>query len=843
MAPPLEHLFVAGYVDSEPFRSTLKVFNQGPPLRERRTHSQTLLRQLQLLSQASGRLDERRRELELPTQVGMTIALEISPQGSVDYFRQLEWSSDGIEVLSAVDAGGTEIVSLHVPEGKLSAFERRIREYMTRDGKPPKDGSAPKPKNAALVNAIASFRMAAFDELWTDTPDPPDAEVNAWYQVWLRLKPGGGAFTRAAFADVATKFNLTVDTGYVSFPGRTVVAVHGTRNALQNALELLDMVAEIRSVTPTAAFFLANIKPFEQAQWIANLRDRTTFPGRGSPSYVTLLDTGVNRGHPLLAAGLHEDDLHAVGAAWGSADHHGHGTEMAGLVLHGDLTPALAGGQPNDITHRLESVKILPPNGANAPHLYGWVTAQAAQVVQTTHPARNRTFAMMTTSTGHTAGLPSEWSAQIDRLAFGLGQTDTGALLPDGRIPQLFVLSAGNVDWTDWHRYPVVNDVSAIENPGQSWNALTVGAYTRLTDIDGTAWPSLRALSPRGGLSAASRTTLLWRQSWPFKPDVVAEGGNASRDATRGDITVGPESLRLLTTSHDVARSPLTESGDTSAAAAEVARICGILQTRYPSYWPETIRALVVHGARLTPQMLATLPLVPNAQNKRNVLRRYGYGAVDLNRSTVSLASEPTLVLQEEITPYARQDGKVKLGNLNMHSLPWPRDQLLALGERQIALRVTLSYFIEPNPAARGWQSKFRYQSHGLRFAVNAATETLDRFRQRINLLVRETTDGEEQESMPDPDREGWFLGATLRTRGSIHSDAWFGTAAKLAAKSHIAVFLVGGWWKDWSGSNRDDESVRYALVVTLDVLDGADIDIYTPIATLIGVPIPIEGT
>ncbi len=115
----------------------------------------------------------------------MTVALEISPAGAVDYFRKLEWSNDGIEVLSSVDAGGTEIVSLYVPEGGLSAFERRIIEYASKDGKPPKNGSPPKPKNAALVNAIASFRMAAFDELWTDTIDPPEAATEAWYQVLI----------------------------------------------------------------------------------------------------------------------------------------------------------------------------------------------------------------------------------------------------------------------------------------------------------------------------------------------------------------------------------------------------------------------------------------------------------------------------------------------------------------------------------------------------------------------------------------------------------------------------------------------------------------------------------
>ena len=33
-----------------------------------------------------------------------------------------------------------------------------------------------------------------------------------------------------------------------------------------------------------------------------------------------------------------------------------------------------------------------------------------------------------------------------------------------------------------------------IENPGQAWNALTVGACTHLTHIDAAKWPSLTAL-------------------------------------------------------------------------------------------------------------------------------------------------------------------------------------------------------------------------------------------------------------------------------------------------------------------------------------------------------------
>jgi len=39
---------------------------------------------------------------------------------------------------------------------------------------------------------------------------------------------------------------------------------------------------------------------------------------------------------------------------------------------------------------------------------------------------------------------------------------------------------------------------------------------------------------------------------------------------------------------------------------------------------------------------------------------------------------------------------------MHLHDLPWPTEQLQALGGAQVTLRITLSYFIEPNPGERG---------------------------------------------------------------------------------------------------------------------------------------------
>ncbi|ALT79280.1 hypothetical protein AT984_20855 [Paucibacter sp. KCTC 42545] len=469
--------------------------------------------------------------------------------------------------------------------------------------------------------------------------------------------------------------------------------------------------------------------------------------------------------------------------------------------------------------------------------------------VEQRNPDRQRVFATMTTAIGPGAGKPSEWSATIDQLAFGLNGLEpyaSGVNWPAGELRQrLFVLSAGNVPWEAWSAYPQINYLTSIEDPGQAWNALTVGACTHRVDVDRGNWPNAKQIAPEGGLSPASTTSLLWRNSWPIKPDVVAEGGNATLNP-QPHVSVGPESLRILTTSHRQDVSPFTESGDTSAAAAEVGRICAILRARYPAYWEETIRALVVHGARFTPHMRSQLPAHHDKADIKNLLRTYGFGKVSMANSLISSEQAPTLVVQDDIVPYRSEEGQIKLNQLKLHALPWPAQALRDLGGSNVEMRVTLSYFIEPNPSRRGWQSKFRYQSHGLRFAVKGASETEDRFNQRINKLEREEADLDGAESMSDPDRMDWEIGAQLRSRGSLHSDVWTGTAAALADKSHVAVFPVGGWWKDWNGSGRAGVSVPYSLVISIRPLDeiAAEIDFYTPIQIAIAVVngVPIEG-
>jgi hypothetical protein len=844
--PDLDHLFIVGAVEGQEFKSPLSVRPRPLPDRDRNNHGNRLLTQLGRLATEAERLRQLRATSGTSEHQGMAIALEISPPGTLDPGK-LEWKRDGIEVLSVVAATNAEIISLYVPPGRLRALERRVREYLTKENAPKKKGQEPQPKNARLINAISSIRRAAFAELWTDQAPPPDQNQVTVFQIWLRLGAEAPNQAYTAFREAAQRLEVVVEPGYLTFPGRVVVAARSTRTALEQAIDLLDFVAEIRKTSLPAEFFLSDLRPFQQADWMRDMVGRMEIPpANQNPPRIALLDTGVNRGHPLLGPLLDPADMHAVLDTWDTADRRGHGSEMAGLSLHGDLRTPLASRDPHLIPHRLESVKILPDTGDNLPHLYGWTCDEAVRLVEQTKADAARTFSMMTTVIGATAGWPSEWSATLDRLAFGLRGSSTGALdLPtmDGDAPRvqprLFVVAAGNIPWPEWVFYPSKNNIEPIEDPGQAWNALTIGAHTDFVDFNHDQWPDLRPIASARSLSPSSRTSLLWRDRWPVKPDVVAEGGNGCVDETATpQVTVGPEDLRVVTTSHEPTRALLAEAGDTSAAAAEVARICAHLQSRYPSYWPETIRALIVQGAGYTAAMHADQGIVPTKTDRRTLLRRYGHGRVYMESSLNSALNRPALVQQETIVPYVLEGSTCRLGQMNIHNLPWPRPELQRLGEAAVALKVTLSYFVQPNPSRRGWQSKFRYQSHGLRFAVRGASETTERFRQRINGIKRDEMGDDREESMPDPDNDGWLLRSPLRSQGSLHSDTWYGFASELANKSEIAVFPVGGWWKEIADRTQPNRRVRYALVVSLDVSTKVDVDIYTPIANQIVVPV-----
>ncbi|MEV7964966.1 S8 family peptidase [Sphaerisporangium sp. NPDC088356] len=623
----------------------------------------------------------------------------------------------------------------------------------------------------------------------------------------------------------------------------TIAMVHGTIDQLGALLATNCVVAEVHRPLRVDEVFGVDLDT--QRELIDHLIERIE-PARPRSPAITQLDTGVASAHRLLRESV--DGMHSVLPGTTSADEHGHGTSMAGLALYGDLRGVLAGNGLVRLSHRLESVKYVDPSrpgSTTAPELYGAVTADAAARVEIEAPARQRVFSMPVTATnGASGGQPSSWSAALDAISFGtdISSSPTGITLlgePEAAARRLFVVSAGNAAYalhapTGLPDYLEFCDGQRVENPGQAWNVLTVGAVTNLTDVpQNGSFHNWEPVAPPGELSPHSRTSVLFDGPWPVKPDIVLEGGNLLTDPVR--VEQGSHDVvSLLTTSY---QGGLTTANATSAATAQAARLAALVMARYPGLWPETTRGLLVHAAHWTPAMRQRILARGVTKGQRAaLLRRYGWGVPTEDRLLTSASSDVTLIIQDEFQPFQREKSGVKMRALRLHELPWPREQLLDLHDATVRMRITLSYFVEPNPSSRGWDVRYRYPSHQLRFDVKRPTETIQEFKARVGREAQQ----EEENHAPAPSvPDGrWCVGPAHRHKGSLHADIWEGSAAELAEGGAIAVVPVGGWWKDYRRKDRAHLPVRYALLVSLT--SEVPTDIYLPITAKIGIPVAI---
>jgi hypothetical protein len=760
---------------------------------------------------------------------GITVEFE-SPPGFDLKLQSLENKQKGIELLnvrytSSETDEPIQLATVFIPDGALKHFFDRFQQYAEQTTK------KGEPRHKDLVDRIATLRKATLRALWTDTVDtyPADQEV-IWWEVWLRRHDGGEL---SRLLDFAGQTDLTVGERRLGFDDRIVILVQGTAAQLSASLDVLNDFAELRRAKESAAFFVDELSPVEQAEWVSSLKDRTIPPDANAPA-ICVLDTGVTHGHPLLQNILAPQDATAVDPAWGAHDHHGHGTEMAGLASYGDLVHVLMSTAPVPVRHRLESVKILPPHGANPPELYGAITAQAVARPEIQAPQRRRAFSMAVTATDERdRGQPTSWSAAIDALAAGrsFDPSNQGLVYLDdaaANAPRLFILSAGNVDPTHLQKDHLGrSDLEAVHDPAHAWNALTVGAYTEKASINDASYAGWSPLAPAGDLSPWSTTSVLFQESWPLKPDIVCEGGNLAVNGESIDFPV-PD-LSLLSTHHKPAEKSFALSWATSAATAQVARMAAMISAEYPHLWPESVRGLIIQSARWTKAMRTHLDGAGGKKARAKLVRRYGYGVPDLACALRSAGDALTLIAQASIRPFA--EGKMR--ELHLHELPWPKTVLAEMGETPVRLRVTLSYFIEPNPGRRGWKTRHRYASHGLRFDMKLPTESADEFHKRLNQKALEEDEGKPSAAGGLAD---WFIGEA-RNKGSLHSDIWVGTAADLAERGMIGVYPVSGWWKDQPKRDRSRFGARYSLIVTIET-DAEGIDIWTPVAQEIGVPV-----
>ena len=785
------------------------------------------------LCRQNGITDERRLD------EGFTVEVKAPENVGLEYTKlEDRRGREHLEVLNVKvdESGNVSSAVIYVPPKKKENLSKKIEAYRD-ESKKTEEGHRENQKLLDTVEDIVAAELGAF---WTDTlPFPSAGDARNW-ELWLR----DGTIDRVRKVLSSQVWGAVMSEHYLQFPDRQICTVRSDLATLQKLSLMTNALTSFR-YNRTQSDFFASMTPREQARWQEELAGRVDYDMRNSG--VCVLDTGLYDEHRLLKPAIRLGTVDSYDPDWKKHDHDGHGTEMAGLALFGDLVPILENSQRVDIRHYLESVKVFPPEGRNENEHVGAVTEESVYRAETNHAGLDRVFCISWTVSPEAAdgqhpaalkGRPTALSAKVDQMSFGT-ETARNWRVEDAR-KRLFSISAGNIQEKLRHgEYPTKNDLSEVEEPAQSWNALTVGAFTSKVWVDDPSYEGWEPVAGPDELSPRSRTSVIWgKLPWPVKPDIVLEGGNY---IGKGDFP--PEDhadLSVLTTGKD---TPFSQSCDTSAANAQACRLGAMIWAEYPDYWPETVRGLLVHSALWTPAMFEQWvnPANANTAQKITLLRRYGYGVPDAEIMLSSLKNRPCVIIQDSLKPFkigADEEGNPRsyasYCEMNFYELPWPKEQLEELFGETVKLRVSLSYFIEPNPSERPPKTRYYYASHGLRFKMKRPGESPSQFLERINAQLAESeARAEDTEDVSNVGQDKWLLGPKTRDRGSLISDVWTGTGAELANQNMLAVVPQGGWWKHRlrfpdENKPRHTEKVRFSLIVSLE--SEADVDIYTPI-------------
>ena len=718
----------------------------------------------------------------------------------------------------------TGVTLIDAPDATLPHLRKKV-EWFGDDSKVTKKKQ--KRRSAPLIAPISGIRLASLYD--RAGPAYRESRPSGDRDDWIEIACRGGRQrseqennrTRIQIQGALKVLHKTEAPEYMAAERLVFLVRLSVPNEVEFLIDHVDCIFEFDLAGPDVVGWLNHEQqPLDSANEMNLIGPRSDAPS------VAIHDTGLTPEHPLLRRSI-KQVVSVVPGDVSTSDEDGHGTEMAGIALFDDLASALQSGN-HEASHWLESARILVAADIGTAresyrHLWPKITEDAVIALDEIASSQ-RIHVMAVTAEALRPGEPSYWSDAVDQLCYNEG------------VGRLFIVSAGNADYVAdtslLDDFPQMNLEAKHHDPAQAVNALTIGAYTERESLPPDPTYSACVAVARAGQISPHTTAGTIPNRNGIKPDVVLEGGNVAYDGTLPDGGVG--TLVGLTTSHRPTVAPFSQINGTSEAAAHAAWFAAQLVRHNPEFRPETIRGLIVHAASWSERMCDSFPNVDER------LAICGFGVPDLSFASGCAASRATIIVEDEMPNFRRESSSGGSGNsgdggndreffrvAKIFNMPFPEYLLLESPDAEIEIRVTLSYFAEPNTARRVLR-----RGLDLRWDMQGPLESVVEFTQRINRLAR--ADGEKG---PGTDSFGWGLGMRRRSRGTVQSDRWRGTAADAAGAKKLAVYPRLGWWDQ--KQDKKFSSMPFSLIVSVE---SAGLDLYNSVALELAAEVTIDA-
>ena len=514
-------------------------------------------------------------------------------------------------------------------------------------------------------------------------------------------------------------------------------------------------------------------------------------------SGILVVDSGILSSHPFLENAVGDEIAVATKNSKEISedepyDDIGHGTQVAGIALYGDVQKCIENKVFNPEVWIFSAKVMFKDDSGNATYdteeLLEHQLDEAVRRIVSNYP----NCKVINLSLGDSA----------KRMHVGRRQFSLASLIDElsKELNVIFVISAGNNDFDVFDNYPEYlldesTDRVKIIDPATSALALTVGALSKHTTLN----PFFDTFEEYP--SPITRVGLGYKGM--IKPELVENGGGGFGGEESDVITINPNWIkegRLFT----------LVSG-TSFSTPKISNYIARLINKYPDRSTNLIKALLLSSTSIPPnrpEPLSKISMDASDKNAIDLLKVYGYGKPNFEKALFSESNRVVLI----------RENTIKLNQIQVYPINLPKEFVEVSGDRNITVTLV---FDPPINSNRADYLGTTFETHLFR---NLAIENVLKSYISVPKNIMET----EEEVVPENLKKNEIKlhpGINLRKKGVHHKGIKeYRRSPDIDVNVPLVLVVIcqDKWIKD------ENYSQKYAVVVAIE--HSKKIDLYNQI-------------